>query len=319
MNSSFLPGWAHMYAEERSGGSRAAASGRRASSQQRALAVHDLVVGERQDEVLVQRIDEREGQLVVVEATMDRVVLEVAQRVVHPAHVPLEAEAEPADVGGPRDRRPGRRLLGGRDHSRLARMDELVHLLEERDRLQVLAAAVAVRHPLALLAGVVEVEHRGDRVDAQPVDVVLAQPEERVREQEVAHLAAAEVEDERAPVGMRAAPRVGMLVERGAVELRERPRRRAGNAPAPSRGSRRGRAACRRSTKYRKSSGVPKRRVWGRSSRSPGSPTSPQKGCCITGSSSTWVKPRSAHVGGELVGERSASRDPWRHEEACTS
>ena len=105
----------------------------------------------------------------------------------------------------------------------LARVHELVQLLQERDRVEVLAAAELVRDPLARLARVVEVEHRRDRVDPQAVGVVLAQPEERVREQEVLHLGAPEVEDERAPVGMRAAPRIGVLVERRAVEPRERP------------------------------------------------------------------------------------------------
>ena len=98
-----------------------------------------------------------------------------------------------------------------------------VQLLEERDRFEVLAPAEAVRQPLARLARVVEVEHRGDRVDAQPVDVELLEPVERVREQEVPHLVAAEVEDERAPVRVLAAARVGVLVERGPVEARERP------------------------------------------------------------------------------------------------
>ena len=37
--------------------------------------------------------------------------------------------------------------------------------------------------------------------------------------------------------------------------------------------------------------------AWARSSRSPGSPTSRANGCAITGSSSTWVKPRSRDVG----------------------
>ena len=78
----------------------------------------DLVVRERQDEVLAEGVDQAEGQLVVVVAAVDRVLLEVRQRVVHPAHVPLEAEAEAADVGRPRDARPGGRLLGGRDRRR---------------------------------------------------------------------------------------------------------------------------------------------------------------------------------------------------------
>jgi hypothetical protein len=77
---------------------------------------------------------------------------------------------------------------------------------------------VDVRRPLAVLPRVVEVEHRGDGVDPQPVDVVAIAPEERVGDEEVADLGPAEVEDERSPVGMLAALRVGVLVERGAIE-----------------------------------------------------------------------------------------------------
>ena len=72
-------------------------------------------------------------------------------------------------------------------------------------------------------ARVVEVEHGRDRVDPQPVDVELLQPVDRVRDQEVADLAPAVVEDERAPVRVRAAPRVGVLVQRRAVEAGQRP------------------------------------------------------------------------------------------------
>ena len=101
-------------------------------------------------------------------------------------------------------------------------MRDLVELLEERDGVEVLVAAELVGHPLARLARVVEVEHRGDGVDADAVRVVLAQPVQRVGDEEVAHLVAAVVEDQRAPVGVRAAARVGVLVERGAVEAGER-------------------------------------------------------------------------------------------------
>jgi hypothetical protein len=64
------------------------------------LAVDDLVVADGQDEVLAEGVDEREGQLVVVEAAVDRVHGDVLQAVVHPAHVPLEPEAEAAQVDG---------------------------------------------------------------------------------------------------------------------------------------------------------------------------------------------------------------------------
>ena len=90
------------------------------------------------------------------------------------------------------------------------------------DGVEVLVAAVLVGHPLALVARVVEVEHRGHGVDADAVGVVLVEPEQRVGDEEVAHLVAAVVEDQRAPVRVRAAARVGVLVQRGAVEAGER-------------------------------------------------------------------------------------------------
>ncbi len=135
----------------------------------------------------------------------------------------LNPKPRPAQVRRPRHAGPRRRLLGGRDHAGHASEERLVHLLQERDRVQILAAAVLVRDPLPGLARVVEIEHRRDGVDADPVCVMLAQPVERVRQQEVLHLAAAEVEDERPPVRMRAAARVGVLVQMRAVERRERP------------------------------------------------------------------------------------------------
>ena len=86
-----------------------------------------------------------------------------------------------------------------------------------------LAPTLVVRRPLAGPTRVVAIQHRCDRVDAQPVDVELVEPVQRVGDQEVAHLVAAVVEHIRAPVGMLTALRVGMLVQRGAVETAEAP------------------------------------------------------------------------------------------------
>ena len=159
----------------------------------------------------------------MVPAPVHRLLGDVVERVVHPAHVPLEREAEPSAVGRPGDARPGRRLLRDHRDAGVRAVDDRVQLPQERRRLEVLPAAVAVRHPLAGLARVVEVEHRRDGVDSQAVGMELLEPVEGVREQEVAHLVACVVEDERPPVGVRAAPRVGVLVQRRAVEAGERP------------------------------------------------------------------------------------------------
>ena len=116
---------------------------------------------------------------------------------------------------------------------------ELVEPLEEVDRLEVLVAAEDVGDPFAGLARVVEVEHRGDGVDAQAVEVVAVEPEERVAEEEVADLGPAVVEDLGAPVAVLAQPGVGVLVEVGAVEVAQAVRDRWGSGREPSRGSRR--------------------------------------------------------------------------------
>ncbi|MDR6171997.1 hypothetical protein QE359_003026 [Curtobacterium sp. SORGH_AS776] len=183
--------------------------------------MHDLVVADRQGELLAERVHEREGDLVVVVAPVRRVALDVLQGVVHPAHVPLLAEPEPARAGRLRDARPRGALLGDHHDARVALVRGRVRLLQERDRLEVLASAVDVRQPLG--ARVVEVQHRGDGVHAKPVDVELLEPVERVRDEEVADLRLSEVEHVRAPVELLATAGVRVLEQRVAVELRQGP------------------------------------------------------------------------------------------------
>ena len=87
--------------------------------------------------------------------------------------------------GGPGDHRPRRRFLGDGLRVRVVAVDGLVEAAQELDGVEVLAAAVLVRDPLAAAPAVVEVQHRRHRVDAQPVDVVAVEPEVRVRERKL--------------------------------------------------------------------------------------------------------------------------------------
>src|SRR6266516_1254332 len=64
-----------------------------------------------------------------------------------------------------------------------------------------------------MLAHIIQVEHRSDGIDAQAIDMMLAQPEERASDQEVAHLAAPIIEDIRTPLFVLALARIGVLVE----------------------------------------------------------------------------------------------------------
>ncbi len=139
----------------------------------------------------------------------------------HPAHVPFVGEAEAAEVHRAADAGKRGRFLGRGHRARMLAVGQAVQLLEKADRLEVLAAAVLVRHPLPLLARVVEVQHRRHRIHAKTVDVVLLEPEQRVREQKVPDLVAAVVEDQRAPVLVLALARILVLEQRGAVEARQ--------------------------------------------------------------------------------------------------
>src|SRR3954464_5341925 len=75
-------------------------------AQERPLAVYHLVMGQRQDVVLGVGVRHRQRQLAVMVLAVDRWLRAVGQRVMHPAHVPFEAEAETTEVRGPSDAGP---------------------------------------------------------------------------------------------------------------------------------------------------------------------------------------------------------------------
>ncbi len=70
-----------------------------------------------------------------------------------------------------------------------------------------------------VVARIVAIQHRGDGIDPQPVDMKGLQPVERAGNQEALHLAPAVIVDQRVPVLVEAFARIGVFVERGAVEL----------------------------------------------------------------------------------------------------
>ena len=87
------------------------------------------------------------------------VKLQIVERVVHEAHVPLEAEAETTVIGRLRHAGIGGRLLRDRHAAGPCREQGRVELLQKGDRAEVDVAAVAVGRPLAVAPGVVEVQH----------------------------------------------------------------------------------------------------------------------------------------------------------------
>ena len=88
------------------------------------FSVDHLVVGEYQDELLAVGVEHTEGQLPVVVMAEIWIALHVIQKIVHPAHVPLEVESKSAVVLIAGDLRPGRGLLSDQDRTfRIPRVD----------------------------------------------------------------------------------------------------------------------------------------------------------------------------------------------------
>ena len=131
----------------------------------------------------------------------------------------------------PRPPRYGGRVTSGQavDSSAMVttpgklRVGDVIEFFQKLDGLEIFASAELVGNPFALLARVIEIKHGGHGVHAQAVNVKAVAPEQRVGDEEIAHLVAAVIENERAPVLMRALARVFVLVQGGAVEVRQRP------------------------------------------------------------------------------------------------
>ena len=175
----------------------------RHAADERALAVHDLVVAQRANEVLGKGVHDGEREQAVVAGAPRKIGLHVVQGVVHPAHVPLVVEAQAAILRRVGHERPRGGLLGHHHNVGVMRLNSAVDLADKRTGVQVLLGTILVE---LLLAGIVdakvEVEHAGHAVHANAVNVEVLEPVQHVGDQEGADLATGEIELVRAPVGV---------------------------------------------------------------------------------------------------------------------
>ena len=159
----------------------------------------------------------------VVRRTARRSAVQVFQRVVHPPQVPLEVEAESTIFDRMGHLRPRMTLLCDHHRRRQFSRDSGVQLANKRNRFRVLVSPLRVRSPLAGLSREVEAQHAGDRVHPQPINVKLVQPIERIGNEEVPDLGTTKVEHVGAPIGMLAELRIGVFIQRRAIETRKTP------------------------------------------------------------------------------------------------
>mmetsp|Transcript_46595 Transcript_46595/g.129602 ORF Transcript_46595/g.129602 Transcript_46595/m.129602 type:complete len:305 (+) Transcript_46595:1084-1998(+) len=152
-------------------------------------------------------------------------LLHVLERVVHPSKVPLEIEAQPSRVlgrilGG--DTTPCMGLLSNHDDARVCCLHDPIESAQEGYSLLIVDAAMLVGNPLPILLGAdpaveVPIEHTGDSVATEPVDVIPVGPEDGRPDQEAADLVPPEVEHLRPPVPLLTLTGVLVLEARCAV------------------------------------------------------------------------------------------------------
>src|ERR1700722_8873735 len=107
-----------------------------------------------------------EQYIAVMEFAVDRVLADILQRIVHPAHVPFVAETEPAKFDRTRDLRPRGGFFGGGGRLRKAREYFGVEAAQELDGIEVFPAAKLVRDPASGGPAIIQIEHRGGGIGA---------------------------------------------------------------------------------------------------------------------------------------------------------
>ena len=173
---------------------------------------------------------------------MNGIMRKILERVVHPAHVPFHAKAQPADINWPRHHGPRGRFLRDGLNSGIFPVRLQIHLPQKFNGIQILASAKFVGNPFACLARVVEVEHGGNGIHAYAVGVILVQPEHGAGNKKAAHFIASVIEDVSVPIGMKSRC-AGRHAQINACHQKTPARaRRRENVTAPNRASRQCRA-----------------------------------------------------------------------------
>ena len=170
--------------------------------QHRFFAVHDLVMRVGENKILRKSVHHGKCQLIMLAGAKQRVGRKVIERIVHIAHVPLEAEAKPADFRRHGDHGVGRRLLGNGDRPRILGQNGGVELAQKLHCGKVNVAALGVRRVLAVLSAVVEVQHRAHGVDTDAVNMVVFKKAACRGDEKRLNLRHGIVKNERAPLGV---------------------------------------------------------------------------------------------------------------------
>ena len=206
----------------------------------RGFCMYHLIMRKHQHKILRIMICHAKGQLILMIFSINRVKLDIGEEIIHPAHVPFQAEPKTALINLLRHTGPCGAVLRNHECARLPLGNDGIHVLEKFDCLKVFTAAVYIRQPLSLLLAEIQPQKRCHRIHAQPVYMENIHPIKRICKQEIRNLFSAVIEDIRPPLDMLPQTGVLMLIKRRAVkacqckiilrEMRRHPVQNDGNA-----------------------------------------------------------------------------------------
>ena len=75
-------------------------------------------------------------------------------------------------------------------------------MLDEFNGLEIFPSAIAIGDPLSFLTCVIEIQHGGDRINPQSIDMVFIEPEEGTGDEKITYFLTTVIVDERTPFGM---------------------------------------------------------------------------------------------------------------------
>src|SRR5580704_16258438 len=117
-----------------------------------------------------------------------------------------------------RNHRVRRRFFSVRLNVRMLFVSFQIEAAKKIDGFKIFSSAELIWNPLALLARIVQIKHRSNRVYPKAIGMIFIQPEHGARHQEAAYFTSAVIKNQRLPVRMKPLPRVRVLKQVRAVE-----------------------------------------------------------------------------------------------------
>ena len=147
--------------------------------------------------------------------------LHILCKIMHPSHVPFQAEAQTVILHTSRHLGPGRGFFSDHQRSRVPSQHNRIEMFEKSDSFQIFISAVFIRYPFPVAFSVIQIKHRSNCVNPQTVNMKIFYPEQCVCDQEILHLIFSIIKNLCPPVGMFPFPGIRIFISRRTVKVRK--------------------------------------------------------------------------------------------------